>query len=130
MARDGNVHVVSRARLRMADARPVAHSWPGLVETTARTLHAQERSSPSDAALVALPPLLAGSATLLFAPVEIGLAVAGGVFFVMAYAMPMMRRRRASPRRRPGPGPRSDGGQVRMLTAAIDRLQNAVVSPA
>jgi hypothetical protein len=93
VARDDKVTAVSRGRLRMSGAHPVRRDWRALVEVTAST--PSPRRSPADAALVVLPPVLAGSLTAAFAPVEAGFAVGGVVFFAMSYLGPLIRGRAA-----------------------------------
>lgn len=120
VARDGKVTAVSRTPLRMSDTHPVRRNWRTLVEVTAQALHPKPPRALSDAVLVALPPVLAGSLTATFAPVEAGIAVGGAIFFAASYLAPGLRRRAARSRaRRAG---------VRMLSASPERaaFQQAV----
>lgn len=114
VARDGKTTAVSRGRLRMSGAHPVRRDWRALVEITADALNPQPRRSPADAALVALPPVLAGSLTAAFAPIEAGLAVGGVVFFAMAYLTPVLRGRI-------GTAPRARRADVLLLTSQAER---------
>jgi hypothetical protein len=109
VARDDEVTAVSRGRLRMSGAHPVRRDWRALVELTA--------SSPQSrrgAALVVLPPVLAGSLTAAFAPVETGLVVGGVVFFAMSYLGPLVRRRI-------GTAPRPRRADLLLLSSPAER---------
>ena len=119
VARDGQTTAVSRAPLRMSGAHPVRREWRALAEVTAPALQPKPPRSLSDAVLVALPPVLAGSLTVAFAPVEAGIAVGGAVFFAASYLAPALRRRAARGSRRP---------DVRTLSAPPERatFQRAV----
>jgi hypothetical protein len=114
VARDDKTTAVSRGRLRMSGAHPVRRDWRALVEITAPALNPQPRRSPADAALVVLPPVLAGSLTAAFAPVEAGLAVGGVIFFAMSYLAPILRRRI-------GTAPRARRADVLLLSSHSER---------
>ncbi|GIE93538.1 hypothetical protein [Paractinoplanes rishiriensis] len=122
VARDDKVTAVSRGRLRMSGATVVRRDWNALVELTAPVLDPKPRHSLSDTALVVLPPVLAGSLTAAFAPVEAAIAVGGAVFFAASYLSPVLRRRfdRA--------GPRTRRADVFLLTGESERqsFQQAV----
>ncbi len=114
VARDDKTTAVSRGWLRMSGAHPVRRDWRALVEITAPALNPEPRRSPADGALVVLPPVLAGSLTAEFAPIEAGLAVGGAVFFAMAYLTPVLRRRI-------GTAPRARRADVLLLTSQAER---------
>jgi hypothetical protein len=126
VARDAKVTVVCRSRLRMSGAQPVRRDWRGLVEVTAPTLEPKPPRPLSDAVVVFLSPLLAGSLTAAFAPLEAGLAVGGGLFLVASYVAPVLRRRVL--RRRAGQAPHASRAEVRILSEPSERaaFQQAV----
>jgi hypothetical protein len=120
VARDDKITAVSRVPLRMSGADPVRRDWRTLVEVTAPVLRPKPPRLLSDPVLVILPPVLAGSLTVAFAPVEAGIAVGGALFFAASYVAPVLRRRAlAAARRRP---------EVLTLSAAAERaaFQRAV----
>jgi hypothetical protein len=93
VARDAKLTAVSRAPLRMSNTNPVRRNWRALVEVTTPVLTPKPPRSLSDAVLVVLPPVLAGSLTAAVAPLEAGIAVGGAVFFAASYLAPILRRR-------------------------------------
>jgi hypothetical protein len=115
LARDDRATLVSRRRLRMVAGRPVRHPWKALVETDATARATTSATSPAGMALVVGPPVLAGAVITTFAPVEIGIAAGGAVFFAMSYLSPVFRRYLV------GRGPRATGGETHRLTAVAER---------
>jgi len=136
VARDDRASVVSRARLRMPGARRVTHPWPALVETvvggplkwaarSASGLRPERRwVSLAETAAVVLPPVLAGSATAAFAPVEAGFAVGGGLLLTMSVLAPRLRRLRAARSWIPGSAVvlTSERPAFQRLVAVADRI--------
>ena len=115
VARDAHVTVVSRGRVRMGGARRVDHPWSaladwvaakgsqpglGLVPRPSRARRALD--SLTNAAFVVLPPVLAGSITATFAPVEVGFAVGGGALVASSALAQPLRQRLTSRSPRPG----------------------------
>jgi hypothetical protein len=121
VARDGKNTAVSRGRLRMSGADPVRRNWRALVEVIAPVLDPRPPRSLSDTVLVVLPPVVAGSLTTALAPLEVGIAVGGAVFFAASYLAPVIRRRADRL-------PRRGRAEVRLLSAPPERaaFQQAV----
>ena len=120
VARDGNVTVISRDRVRLSGGRVVRRPWSALSEITPAAGEAAtglagklpSRQAVADAALVVLTPVLAGGVAAAFAPVEAGFAAGGAMLLAMSYLTPALRRRRAAR------GPRAGRGEVVTLTEA------------
>ena len=95
VARDADVTIVSRTRLRLPGGRPVRRSWTALTETTTAAMQPGEHRSLPGAALVIVPPVALGALIGFLGSVESGVLAAGGVFFGMSYLTPVLRRRAA-----------------------------------
>lgn len=153
VARDENLTVVSRGRVRMGGAHRVDHPWGALVERAGapalreRATASQDRvtdtqglvSRPqkrvtavgsqskrralaaiADATFVVVPPVLAGSITAAFAPVEVGYGV-GGCLLLATSALVQPLRRRLTSR-----GPRAGRHETRVLTSERSALHRAI----
>jgi hypothetical protein len=155
VAKDENLTVVSRGRVRMGGAQRVVRPWGVLVERASGSARGERASGPvpgeraaaspdqvaapqerttgpgrqrksralaslADAAFVVVPPVLAGSVTATFAPVEAGFAV-GGCLLLATSALAQPLRRRLASR-----GPRAGGHETRVLTSERAAFHRAI----
>lgn len=94
VARDDRVLVVSRHQLRTVGGTTARRPWAALVETSSATPDPEPPRSIAGAATVALPPIvLFWVLFALGADRTIAVLAALGMFFVAAYASPIVRRR-------------------------------------
>jgi hypothetical protein len=146
VARDANLTVVSRGRVRMGGATRVDCPWGALVERASGPALGERATAPkervtgpqeqaadagqrrkrralaslADAAFVVLPPVLAGSIIAAFAPLEAGYAVGGCLLLATsAFAQPL--RRRLTSR-----GPRAGRHETRTLTSERAAFHRAI----
>lgn len=94
VARDDRVLVVSRHQLRTVGGTTARRPWAALVETSSATPDPEPPRSIAGAATVALPPIvLFWVLFAIGADRTIAVLAALGMFFVAAYASPIVRRR-------------------------------------